>query len=112
MFRCFRVERNDIGTGPGEVRNDAVDRFDHQVNVDRHVNQRTDRRTDHGADRQVGNVMVVHDIEMDHVGACRDDMANFVTQLREIGGEDTGGDTVGSHEKKQIDECKSLFYTG
>ena len=31
----FRVERNDIGARLREIRNDAIDRLDHQVDVDR-----------------------------------------------------------------------------
>ena len=53
--------------------------------------------------------MVVHDIEMNHVGACGNDLANFVTQLCEVGGKDAGSDTVGSHEKKQIDRIQIII---
>ena len=42
----------------------------------------------HGTDREVGDVVVVHDVEVDDVGASREDPVNLGTELREIRRED------------------------
>ena len=48
-----------------------------------------------GADRQVGNVMVVHHVEMQQVGAGGDDGAHFLAKAREIGGQQRRSDARG-----------------
>src|SRR5690606_18925914 len=59
-------------------------------------------------DRQVGNIMVVHDVEVDPVGACVDDIADFLSQAGKIGGKQAGcyaGIWVGhgnEYEKKDM----------
>ena len=93
----FRVEGDDVGAGFGEVRDDAVDRLDHQVHVDRHLHVRADRLAYQRADRQVRYVMVVHHVEVDNVGAGGDDVAHFFTEAGEIGGQDAGSDAEGGH---------------
>ena len=42
----------------------------------------------HGTDREVGHVVVVHDVEVDDVGASSEDPVNLGTELREIRRED------------------------
>ena len=71
----------------GEVGDDAVDRLHHQVHVDRHAGVRLDRRAHERPDGQVRHVVVVHRVEMDHVGARIDDGAHFFAEPREIGGQ-------------------------
>ena len=41
--------------------------------------------TDHGAESQIGNVMVVHHVKVDPVGAGRNDITHFFTQTGEVG---------------------------
>ncbi len=57
------------GTGLGKVRNNAIHRLDHQVDIDRGGHTMlaqcfTDQRTD----GQVGDIMVVHNIEVHNIG--------------------------------------------
>ena len=82
------MEADDRRAGLGEVRHDAVDRLHHQMHVDRHRRVRLDRRADQRADREVRNVMVVHHVEVDEVGAGGDDRAHLLAQPREIGGQE------------------------
>jgi len=91
------VEGDDIGAGFGEVGNDAIHRLDHQMHVNRHLHVRADGFANQRADGQVGNIMVVHHVEVNNVGAGSDDIADFFAQTGEIGGQDTGGDTVVRH---------------
>jgi hypothetical protein len=41
--------------------------------------------------------MVVHHVKVDHVGACRYDVAYFFTQAGEVGGQDAGSDAESGH---------------
>src|SRR5690606_15083410 len=95
VFGCFRVEGDDVGAGLGKVWDDAVNRFDHQMHVDRHLYMRSDRFADQWADRQVRNVMVVHHVEVNDVGAGGDDIAYFLAQAGKVGGQNAGSDAVG-----------------
>ena len=86
MFRSLGVEADDVGTSFDKIRNDAVDRSHHQMDIDRYLDMRTDRLADQRPDRQVGNVMIVHHVEMDDVGTCGDDISYFFAQTGKVGG--------------------------
>jgi hypothetical protein len=90
----FRVEGDHVGTGLGEIGNDAVHRLHHQVHVDHRFGVRAQRLAHQRADGQVGHVMVVHHVEMDPVGARGDDVAHFLAECGEVGGQNAGGDQV------------------
>src|SRR5471032_1179717 len=111
MVRRFRVEGDDVGASLGEVGDDAVDRLDHQVDIDRHLHVRADRFAYQRADGQVGNVMVIHHVEVDHVGAVADNVAYFFTQAGEVGGKNAGGDTIGWHEGYPGRRKKEGYFT-
>ena len=91
----LRVEADVVGAGLGEHGHQLVHRLDHEVHVDGHRHVRADRRTDHRADGQVGHVVVVHHVEVDPVGAGGDDVAHFLAQAGEVGGQDAGSDAGG-----------------
>src|SRR5699024_8782342 len=96
MPRRLRVQADDAGAGPGEIRNQAIDRLEHQVHVDgRGDAVIAQRLADHRADRQVGHVVVVHDVEVHPVGAGFDNVFDFLAQAGEIGGKNAGGDQGG-----------------
>jgi len=50
-----------------------------------------------GSDRQIGHEMPVHHIDVDPVGAGLIDRANFLAELREVGGKDRGCDEGAGH---------------
>ena len=58
---------------------------------------RLDRRADQRPDRQVGNVMVVHHVEVEEVGAGGDDRAHLLAEAREIGGQQRRRNPVVGH---------------
>ena len=67
------MERDVRGARVGEVLDDAVDGRDHEVHVDgRRDAVLAQGRADHGADGQVRDVVVVHDVEVDDVRAGRE----------------------------------------
>ncbi len=88
------MEADDVGAGPGKVRDDAVDRLDHQVHVDGRPGERPDRLAHHRADGQVRHVMVVHHVEVNEVRAGRNHSRHFFAQPREVGRQDAGRDAV------------------
>src|SRR5690606_1226584 len=82
----FRMEGDEAGAGGGEIGDQAIDRLDHQVHVDRDGNVAAHRLADHRPDRQVRDVMVVHDVEVNQVGAGGLDRAHLLAEPGEIGG--------------------------
>jgi hypothetical protein len=74
------------GTSFCEVRDDAINRINHEVYVDRCFDAVVSQRiANHRADRQVGHEVVIHDIKMDDVSACVQDSFDIFTQSSEIG---------------------------
>ena len=97
VLRCLRMEANDIGAGFCKIGDKAVNRLDHQVNVNRHLYMGPNRFADQWADCQIGNIMVVHHIEMDDICAGRYDIADFFAQTSEVGRQYARSDAVGRH---------------
>ena len=75
-------------SGGGEVRNDTVDRLDHQMHVDRRLHAVLAERLAHQrADREIRHVMVVHDVEVNQIGAGREHRIHLFAEPREVGGQ-------------------------
>ena len=94
------MDGNDVRAGLGEGVEEGVDGRDHQVDVERLRRVRAKRLHHARADRQVGDEMAVHDVDVDPVGAGRVDRADFLAELREVGGEDRGGDERRGHARR------------
>ena len=86
----------DVGcAGVYEVVDGGVNGGHHEVHVDGGRDAVVAQGlADHGADGQVGNVVVVHDIEVDDVGAGLEHVVDLLAETGEVGGEDGGGDEV------------------
>ena len=67
MPGCFGVKGNNIGSRLGEVRNNAVNRLDHQMDIDNRLGQGTDRFTHERANGEIGHVVIIHHIKMDDI---------------------------------------------
>ena len=79
------MKSNHAGTGLGEIRNQAIDGLDHQMDI----NRSRDAVISQGlayqwSDSQVWHVMIVHDIEMDNIGACRQYVFHLFTQSGKV----------------------------
>ena len=99
MQRGFRVE-GDVGrAGFDKVADDAIHRADHQVRVDRRGDAvLAQRRANHRADGQVWHVVVVHDVEVDEVGASGENVVHFLAEAGEVGGENRRSNYEGLHD--------------
>ena len=92
------VEGDVASPGVDELSDDLIDRADHQMNVDGGSDPvRPQCLADHRPDGQVGNVVVVHDVEVDDVGAGSEDVVDFLAKASEISREDRGSDQVIIH---------------
>ena len=86
MCAGIRVKADEVGTRLGKRSGQCIDRRNHQVHIDRHCyassrfGMRLERLANHGAEGEVGHVMVVHHVEMDPVGTGVDDAFDFCTQ--------------------------------
>jgi hypothetical protein len=88
MGAGFRMNRDDVGAGLGELRNEEIDRRDHQVDVE-HLGGMGPQCGDDGrADGDVGHEMPVHHVDVDIVCAGGIDRAHFLPQTGEVSRQD------------------------
>ena len=85
MAAGFGMEGNDIRPRFGKGNNQIVHRLHHQVNVYRHRSIRFQRGAHHGAESQIGHIMIVHHIEMNQIRPGLDNTADFLAQSGKIG---------------------------
>ncbi len=110
VARGVGVEADEVGAGLGKGGGQRIDRPHHQVHVDRHghagggLGVGLEGLADHGAEREVGHIVVVHHVEVDPVGAGGDDVVHFVAQAGEIGRQNRGGNAVGA---AHAPDCRS-----
>src|SRR5690606_16158299 len=77
---CLGVKADDVRAGLGKGRYQGIHRFDHQVYVDGGGGVGAQGGAHHGSHGQVGDVVVVHDVEVDPVGTGRDHVGDFFAQ--------------------------------
>ena len=81
----LRMKSNITGACLREIGNDAVDRIDHQMHIDRRLDAEVFQGlANHGSNGQVGHEVIVHDIEMHDVGTGLDHCIDIVTKAGEI----------------------------
>jgi hypothetical protein len=82
------MKGDQVGAGLGEIGNDPIDRPHHQVDIDRRGDAIAAQRLHHRrAKGEIGNVVVVHHIEMHPVGAGRKHRGHVVTETGQVGRE-------------------------
>ena len=89
------MHRDDIGAGLGKLGDERVHRRNHQMNVEGQRRAVPQGRDNVRTDRNVGDEMAVHDIDVDVIGACLVDGLHFVAEAGEIRGEDRRCDLDG-----------------
>jgi hypothetical protein len=83
------VKADEGGTRLREVGHQPVHRLDHEVHVDRRRDAMLAQRlADQRPDREVRDVVVVHHVEVDPVGAGREHGLALCAEAREIRGQD------------------------
>ena len=86
------MHSDDIGAGFGEGLQIRIAGGDHQVHVKRLLGVPPERLHHVGAERNVGNEVAVHHVDMDPVGAGLVDRNDFLAKLGEIGSQNRRGD--------------------
>ena len=89
------VNGDDIGPCFSKSIEEPVDWRDHEMNVERQRRMWTQRFDYHRADRDVGDEMAIHNIDMNPISPRRFDGAHFLTEAREICAQDRRGDADG-----------------
>ena len=85
------MDRDDVSARGRELRHESIDRGDHEMHVERKRRAGSQGLYDHRADREVGDEMAVHHVDMNPIGAGRGHGAHLLAQPREIGREDRRG---------------------
>ena len=95
------VKTDQIGAGFGKGLGQGVHRRDHQMHVDRHRHAGRgfgvwlEGLAHHGAEAEVGHIMVVHHIEMNPVCAGINDLAHLLTEAGKVSRQNGWGDAIG-----------------
>src|SRR5689334_20647376 len=84
MRASLRVHQDMVGPGVSERRDERINRFNHQVHVERQSAVRAQALQDWRTKADVRDEVAVHDVEMQPVGSSRFDRCNFLVQTREI----------------------------
>ena len=97
------VHGDDVGAGLGVLREVGLRRIDHQVHVERLRGVLADGADHRRAERQIGDEVAVHHVDMHEVATGFVDGAHLLAQSGEVGREDRWRDTDGpSHPQHTI----------
>ena len=81
------MKRDVARPGLRKIRNDAIDRLDHQVHINRRFNAVVAQcLANQRPNRQIWYEMIVHDVEVNDFGPGIEDSLNVIAQSSEIGG--------------------------
>ena len=86
MRPSFGMEGNDVRACVGKILHILIDRRNHQMDVEGLGTVRAQRLHHSRPDRDIGDEMAVHHIDMDPVASSLVNRANLLTQAGEIGG--------------------------
>ena len=98
MPRRLAMERDDVGACLREGGHELVNGLDHQMHVHGHLGVRTNCLEHERANGQIRNVVVVHHVEVDPVGAAFDNVAHLLPETGEVGGKNGRGNSAKSHD--------------
>src|SRR5947209_8704449 len=79
-----------ICAGFDKARNKMIGLLDHEMHVERQVGLFTDKTDNRRTEGDVVHEMAIHDVAMDPIGPRLFDLADFLAQAGEVGGQDRG----------------------
>ena len=91
------MDGDDVGAGFGEGIEKAIDRRNHEVDVERLLGVRAQRFDHRRADGEIGDEMAVHHVDVQPVGAGFVHRADLLAELREVSGQDRRGEERSGH---------------
>ena len=96
MPGCLGMKADPARAGPGKGARQFIHWLHHQMHIDRRLDATLAQRlADQRADGQVRHVVVVHHVEMNHVGTGREYGLDFLAEPGEIRREDGRSDQAG-----------------
>ena len=85
VFTGFRVKGDIARPRLGKIRYDTVHRLDHKVDINlRGHTVLAQSIANQRSNGQVGNIVIVHDVEVDNIGPGLEDVIHFFSQAGEI----------------------------
>ena len=90
--RPFLVDDQRVGPGLGKRAQVPVRLRDHQVNFQGNRSHRPEPADDHGPERDIGDEVPVHDVDVNPVGPGRNDLGHLVGQMAHVGRQDRRGE--------------------
>ena len=85
MFGRLDMHGDDVAAGFRERGEIGIARLDHEMAVEGLIGTRPQRLDHRRAERDVGDEMPVHHVEMNPVGVRGDDVLDFLAELGEVG---------------------------
>ena len=98
--RGLLVDRDHVGPGAGESLDVEIRPLDHQMDIQEQTAQPVDCLHDQGTDRQVGNEVPVHHVQVEQSRPARLGRGDLVGQATEIGRKDRGGESRGGRQAR------------
>lgn len=88
--RMFTRHRRHAGrtniAGLGEIGNETIDRLNPEMDIDVDGNAMvTQGGAHHRPDRQVRHIVIIHDVEVNDIRTCGQDVIHFFAQPRKVG---------------------------
>jgi len=102
------MHRNDVRSRSGKVGNVPLGLDNHQVHVDGKLGGLSDSLDNDGTERDVGYEAPIHDVDVNPIGACGGDGANFFVETAEVGGENRRGD---ANRLRAHEATASIFFS-
>ena len=98
------VEGDGVGSRPHELPGLALGALDHEMRLQhsaRVVHALGERGDDQRAERDRGDEVPVHDVDVDHAGARVEHLPDLLAQAAEVGGQDRGSDAHVAHQRRR-----------
>src|SRR5579864_3074235 len=98
------MDGKEVGPGPRKGLHEFFRVFNHQVNIQEDLSLSAERSHNDRPDRDVGDKMAVHDIDLDGFGPRSLDHANVSGQIAKVSGQNRGDDL-----RRHFTSCSSTM---
>ena len=111
MLRGIGMKRDVGGPCLGKHLNQRIDGLHHQMHIDRRGHTViAERLAYHGPHCEVRHIVIIHNIEMHHVGTSREHSVDLFAQTRKVSCQNGGRNEVVRHEVGAPESSKLVVY--